>query len=108
MAVQFSFLSKKIRSNPFISWFIAPRDWDIWTITVLGIAAIIATPVIVVLSSIFIDTRDVWTHLASTVLPRYIANSLLLLLGVGTGVSLLGVGTAWLVTMCWPTCIQIF
>jgi iron(III) transport system permease protein len=69
-------------------------------VTVLSIAAIIATPVLVVLSSVFAETGDVWAHLSSTVLPRYVANSLLLLLGVGTGVSVLGVGTAWLVTMC--------
>jgi iron(III) transport system permease protein len=39
------------------------------------------------------------------VLPGYIKNSLLLMVGVGMGVLVMGVGTAWLVTMCrFPGC----
>ncbi|NIA69500.1 iron ABC transporter permease [Pelagibius litoralis] len=41
-----------------------------------------------------------WTHLASTVLPRYLVNTAVLVLGVGLGVPIIGTGTAWLVTMC--------
>lgn len=100
MAVHFSSLSKKIRSNALTDWLPHLPRWDPWTIVVLGVAAIIATPVIVVFSSIFADTSDIWEHLASTVLPQYVLNSLLLLVGVGIGVSVIGVGTAWLVTMC--------
>ena len=37
---------------------------------------------------------------ASTVLPAYIRNSFLLMAGVGVGVLVVGVGAAWLVTMC--------
>ncbi len=44
-------------------------------------------------------TSATWSHLAQTVLPEYILNSLLLCLGVGTGVALLGVTTAWLTAM---------
>ncbi len=71
-----------------------------WTFLVLAIAALIATPIIVVLSSIFNDSGEIWQHLASTVLTGYILNSLWLMLGVGLGVLLLGIATAWLVTMC--------
>jgi len=39
-----------------------------------------------------------WAHLAATVLPEYVTNTLLLCAGVGIGVSALGVGSAWLVT----------
>lgn len=67
---------------------------------VMAIALLIATPVLFVLSSVFTDAQEIWTHLASTVLPNYIMNSLLLMLGVGSGVLAIGVGTAWLVTMC--------
>lgn len=38
--------------------------------------------------------------LADTVLPRYIANSAMLGLTVAVGVSVIGTGTAWLVTAC--------
>lgn len=44
-------------------------------------------------------TGETWRHLAATVLPEYIWNSLALCLGVGLGVALVGVATAWLTTM---------
>ncbi len=73
---------------------------DVWTVFVMAIAILIATPVLFVLSSIFTNSAAVWNHLAATVLPGYILNSLLLIFGVGIGVLLLGVSSAWLVTMC--------
>ena len=75
-------------------------NWNAWTIFVVAIASLISAPVIFVLSSIFSDTGEIWSHLASTVLPRYLLNSFILMLGVGCGVSVIGVGAAWLVTMC--------
>lgn len=71
-----------------------------WTTLVVAIAGLVSAPVIVVLSSIFVTSGDVWGHLAETVLPRYIANSFWLMIGVGCGVLVIGVGTAWLVTLC--------
>lgn len=71
-----------------------------WTILVIAIAFVISTPVIAVLSNIFADAGAVWKHLAETVLWNYITNSLWLMIGVGLGVLLIGVGTAWLVTLC--------
>ena len=44
-------------------------------------------------------TSGTWNHLASTVLPEYIGNSLALCAGVGCGVALIGVATAWLTAM---------
>lgn len=71
-----------------------------WTLGVMTIALLIALPILVVLSSVFFGDRATWNHLTSTVLLRYIGNSLGLMLGVGVGVLLIGVGTAWLVTLC--------
>lgn len=78
------------------------RRWGMsfWALAVVAIAGVVATPVVVVLSSIFADSTAIWSHLASTVLPRYLINSVLLMLGVGAGVLGLGVSTAWLVTVC--------
>jgi iron(III) transport system permease protein len=42
---------------------------------------------------------DTWRHLLSTFLPGYVANTLVLSVGVGVGVLLLGIGSAWLVAM---------
>ena len=71
-----------------------------WTIATLAIACLVAMPVVVVLSRVLIPTDGVWEHLASTVLPYYLANTAQLVLGVGSGTLVIGVGTAWLVTMC--------
>lgn len=66
----------------------------------MAIAGLVSIPVLVVLSSIFTASSEIWNHLAATVLPRYLANSLWLMLGVGISVLVIGVGTAWLVTLC--------
>ena len=71
-----------------------------WTLAVMAIALIIATPIVFVFSSIFVQKSAIWQHLASTVLKDYITNSFLLMLVVGIGVCVIGVGAAWLVTMC--------
>lgn len=64
------------------------------------IAALVALPVLVVGSNLFFGgTGDTWVHLLSTVLPEYAANTLWLCLGVGTGVTVIGIGTAWLTAM---------
>ncbi|SOE01123.1 ABC transporter permease [Caenispirillum bisanense] len=71
-----------------------------WSVAVLLVAGLIALPVLVVFAHVFVPTGDVWSHLADTVLSRYILNSIGLMVGVGAGVLLIGVSTAWLVTMC--------
>jgi iron(III) transport system permease protein len=63
-------------------------------------AGVLAIPVLVVLGSVFAPGSDTWSHLAATVLPEYIANTLGLMIGVGIGVMAIGVSTAWLTTMC--------
>lgn len=64
------------------------------------VAALVAAPILSVWANIFTSgTSDTWQHLASTVLAEYAANTLWLCLGVGSGVIVVGVSTAWLVTM---------
>ena len=70
------------------------------TIMTSVIAALLAVPVIVVLANVFVPGQGTWTHLAATVLPEYIANTLWLLAGVSVMVIFGGVSTAWLVTTC--------
>lgn len=70
-----------------------------WKAAVLGIAVLAAAPVATIAAFLFTPSLDVWRHLASTVLPRYVFNSLALMCGVGAGSLILGVGTAWLVCM---------
>lgn len=64
------------------------------------VAGLIALPVASVLANIFSrGTGATWQHLASTVLPDYVASTLWLCLGVGCGVIVVGVATAWLTAM---------
>ncbi|MFQ3613162.1 MAG: iron ABC transporter permease [Cyanobacteriota bacterium] len=71
-----------------------------WALLTLALTGLILIPTLTVLLSLFADERQVWEHLAGTVLGLYVRNSLLLMVGVAVGVVLLGSGTAWLVTMC--------
>ena len=64
------------------------------------IAILVSIPILSVLSSFFISSGEIWRHLASTVLGDYITNSLLLIVGVSSGVVILGVALAWIITMC--------
>ena len=77
----------------------APRQ-PRWLMALAVLAALlIAAPIVSVGTNVFSPgTAGTWSHLASTVLPDYIATTLWLCLGVGIGVTLLGVGSAWLVT----------
>ncbi|MFZ2868550.1 ABC transporter permease [Zavarzinia sp.] len=81
---------------------IARRHWwpRGWTLLALGIAAIFALPVVMVASAALSPAGDTWRHLSETVLPLYVTNSIILMLGVGIGTAVIGAGTAWLVTMC--------
>jgi iron(III) transport system permease protein len=64
------------------------------------IAALVALPVLSVGANLFAGgTADTWSHLASTVLPEYVANSLWLCLGVALGVGSMGTTMAWLTAM---------
>jgi iron(III) transport system permease protein len=71
-----------------------------WTGLVVMISVLLALPILAVLAGIFTDASAVWKHLAATVLPLYISNSLGLMVGVGIGTATIGTATAWLVAMC--------
>ncbi|MFN9489434.1 MAG: ABC transporter permease [Betaproteobacteria bacterium] len=70
------------------------------TVLAVVLAAVLALPVLVVMFNLTAPSSDTWSHLASTVLPEYVRNSLLLMLGVAAGVTVGGVTTAWITTMC--------
>jgi len=72
----------------------------VWTPLALTAAALIGLPVLVVAANLLTPSGEIWRHLAATVLPSYVANSLWIMVGVGVGVLAIGVSTAWLVAMC--------
>ena len=70
-----------------------------WVALTILIAGVLLLPLLVVASSVFFSSGDVWQHLYETVLAEYVANSLLLALGVACLSLPLGVIPAWLVTL---------
>ena len=64
------------------------------------LAGCIAVPVITVIVLALKPAEDVWGHLLSTVLPRYLLNTLALMASVGLISGIIGALAAWLVTMC--------
>ena len=68
--------------------------------TSLAIGALLALPVLYILSSVFAGGGETWAHLADTLLARYVGNTLLLLVAVACGVISIGVVSAWLITSC--------
>ncbi len=64
------------------------------------VAVLIAVPIFAVLWNLLTPGQGTLQHLAATVLPEYIANTLWLVGGVAAMVMFGGVAAAWLVTMC--------
>ncbi|MET0012774.1 MAG: iron ABC transporter permease [Sedimenticola sp.] len=73
------------------------RFW-LWTGTAL--ATIVAVPLLVIFSGWLQPGNEVWQHLAETVLADLLINTIVLVAGVAIGVMTLGVGLAWLTSMC--------
>lgn len=67
-----------------------------WTLLSLLIFCIFASPILIVLASLFGEYSDNWIHLYKYVLGGYVYNSFLLIIGVSTISLFLGIGTAWL------------
>jgi len=61
--------------------------------------AMVAVPLLIIISAWFSPANDVWLHLSQTLLPELLRNTAVLVLGVGSGVLLLGVGSAWVTIM---------
>lgn len=71
-----------------------------WYPIAFSVALLVLLPLSVLLFSWHEVDRQIWTHLWQTQLPRLLGNTLVLVLGVGVGVTLLGVSLAWLTSLC--------
>jgi len=66
-------------------------------------AAIVIFPILIILvqwGTIGVGEQEIWQHLFDTKLDRLATNTLILIVGVGLGVTVLGVSLAWLTTIC--------
>ena len=70
-----------------------------WSVVTLVIACVVVAPMIAVVWLALNPTENIWPHLMATVLPRYLGNTLILMLGVGVLAGAVGTGAAWLVVM---------
>jgi iron(III) transport system permease protein len=85
--------------TPSAGVFVWPRPSS-WLLFAMGVAALVLVPVAVTFSAFAHVEGDILAHLTAFVLPELLANTGWLVLGVGIGVSVLGVSLAWLVAMC--------
>ena len=77
------------------------RPWlpvSIWTPGALVLAAIVLAPILSIVWIALTPTENIWPHLLATVLPRYLATTLTLMLGVAILTAAMGTGAAWLVS----------
>jgi len=75
------------------------QQW-LWQLPVGLMVGLVLLPVSVILLSWGDAQTEVWAHLIETQLGRLLQNTVLLVMGVGLGVTLLGVSLAWLTAVC--------
>ncbi len=85
-----------LRALPARWW--PPARPDPWRLGAFLVAAVTVLPVIAILLLAFFPSENIWPHLLATSLPGYVANTLILLLGVGVSTLITGVTTAHLIT----------
>ena len=69
-----------------------------WSIVVGMLVLLVSMPLLALVWQALGDSKGVWPHLISNVLPNSAWITLLLLTGVGVGTLIIGSGTAWLVS----------
>ena len=69
-----------------------------WVVATLLLVAVFISPILAVFAAATGDSDQLWSHLATTVLPRYVSNTVTLAAGVGVIALLFGVSSAWLVS----------
>lgn len=75
------------------------RRGDLWSFGAIAIAFLVLLPIGSVIWIAFHPTQNIWPHLLSTTLPRYIANTLVMMFGVGLLAGAVGTGAAWLLSV---------
>lgn len=79
---------------------LARRTSKRWLVSAALTTAIVALPVLSVIFLALFPDENIWPHLLDTTLPRYLTTTLKLMLGVAAITLVIGLATAWAVTMC--------
>ena len=77
-----------------------PSIQRLWKPGIILLALVLSLPIFTTLGFILHPSNEVWQHLVDTVLSEYLINSALLMSGVGVGTLVIGVGCAWLTSVC--------
>lgn len=72
---------------------------DPWSIGATLIAAVVLMPIVAIIWFAFHPIDNIWPHLMATTLPRYLANTGVLMVCVGVLAAAIGTGAAWMVVM---------
>lgn len=81
------------------TWRGKRRSSPLWTIAVAIVSLVVCLPILSIIVLAFSPTENIWPHLLRNVLPRSLATTLMVMLGVGLATTVVGTGTAWIVTM---------
>ncbi len=73
---------------------------SVLTAATLVLTLFVSLPILSVVSSVFSPGGGALSHLAATILPELVVNTLALMILVGLGTAVVGTGTAWLVSAC--------
>ena len=86
VALKDAFLEKKLRtwSNP-------------WKLATVALLIAFLSPVVAIVVTANGDSAGLWSHLAETVLPRYVLNTITLMMSVGALSLIFGVTSAWII-----------
>ncbi len=95
--------SESLSERRRFSWLLRYR-WlwpvDGWLLACCLLSALLLSPLVVVFIGAFGAGSETWDHLASTVLARYLVNTILLLAGTGVLAAVWAIPTAWLTACC--------
>lgn len=78
------------------------RRWlpfDGWGLIGLIIAGLVILPIATVFWLALFPAENIWPHMMATTLPRYLKNSIIMMMGVGALAGCVGTLTAWMVVM---------
>ena len=73
------------------------RRFDPWSTGAVLIALVVLAPILAVIGIALFPTDNIWPHLMSTTLPRYLRNTLILMGSVGLLAAMVGTGAAWII-----------
>ncbi|MDC0489583.1 iron ABC transporter permease, partial [Amylibacter sp.] len=72
-------------------------NWDRWGIFAVLISILVLLPIATVVWMAFFPVENIWPHLFATSLPRYLSNSLIIMVSVAIISSFVGTWCAWMI-----------